>query len=145
MGWDRGRYYTRSRKVNGRVVREYIGTGPAAELAARMDALERESRRLKAQEARQQQDDLDALDAKLEILCERADLVAARPTRGHQRTPAIRAFNGSDVRHPEPTDREPARSPGASGRRGGNGSRGVRRNSRDQPITWLWNHVKLRS
>jgi hypothetical protein len=76
MGWDRGRYYTRSRKVNGRVVREYIGTGPAAELAARMDALERESRRLKAQETRRQQDDLDALDAKLEILCERADLVA---------------------------------------------------------------------
>jgi hypothetical protein len=26
MGWDRGRYYTRSKKVNGRVVREYIGT-----------------------------------------------------------------------------------------------------------------------
>jgi hypothetical protein len=30
MGWDRGRYYTRSRKVNGRVVREYVGTGPVA-------------------------------------------------------------------------------------------------------------------
>jgi len=31
MGWDQGRYYTRSRKVNGRVVREYIGTGRVAE------------------------------------------------------------------------------------------------------------------
>jgi hypothetical protein len=38
MAWDRGRYYTRSRKVNGRVDREYLGTGEAAERAARQDA-----------------------------------------------------------------------------------------------------------
>ena len=24
MGWERGRYYTRSRKVDGRVIREYV-------------------------------------------------------------------------------------------------------------------------
>jgi hypothetical protein len=34
MGWDKGRYFTRSRKVNGRVVREYVGTGEVAELIA---------------------------------------------------------------------------------------------------------------
>jgi hypothetical protein len=76
MGWDRGRYYTRSRKVSGRVVREYVGTGPAAELAARLDARGREERARKARDIRRHKDDLDALDAQLKALCERVDLAA---------------------------------------------------------------------
>src|SRR5215204_2543171 len=49
MGWEsreRGkrRYYTRSRWVNGRVVREYVGSGPAAEIAALEDEYKRQQR-----------------------------------------------------------------------------------------------------
>ena len=52
MGWEKGRYYTRSRKVKGRVVREYIGAGRIGELTAELDAIERERRDLKRHEAR---------------------------------------------------------------------------------------------
>ncbi|SRR6266498_1697927 len=76
MGWERGRYYTRSRKVNGRVVREYVGTGRVAELVAQMDALEREKRRLEALELRQEKAELADLDANLTALIETTDLVA---------------------------------------------------------------------
>jgi len=47
MAWEgRGnnRYYTRSRKVAGRVVRVYLGKGPEAHLAAALDAQRRQER-----------------------------------------------------------------------------------------------------
>jgi hypothetical protein len=48
MSWDakRGgrRYYYRSRKVAGRCVKSYLGRGPVAELAARLDGQERDAR-----------------------------------------------------------------------------------------------------
>ena len=72
MGWDKGRYYTRSRKVNGRVVREYVGTGEAAERVAQQDAIawqEREARRAVRGE-------LAALDAPLDELAELTELLA---------------------------------------------------------------------
>ena len=75
MAWERG-YYYRVRKVNGRVVREYVGTGAVAELIAQMDALERERRQLEALEQRQENDELKALDAELKIVNERANLAA---------------------------------------------------------------------
>jgi hypothetical protein len=76
MGWDKGRYYTRSRKVNGRVVREYIGTGRVAELAAELDALEREKRRRAARALRRERDELAALEADVRAASQAADLVA---------------------------------------------------------------------
>lgn len=75
MGWERG-YYYRVRKVNGRVVREYIGAGKVAGLMARLDALEREHRRLEALEQRQVKEELKALDADLKAVNERTDLAA---------------------------------------------------------------------
>jgi hypothetical protein len=62
MSWEtRGRHrrYTRTLRRGGRVVRQYLGTGAAAELAARADARAREARRhdaeaLRAEEAHRQ-------------------------------------------------------------------------------------------
>jgi hypothetical protein len=45
MSWEKGRYYTRSRRVNGRIVREYLGCGPIAHAEAEIDRLELEFRR----------------------------------------------------------------------------------------------------
>jgi hypothetical protein len=86
MGWDRGRYYTRSRKVNGRVVRQYVGTGEAAEQAARLDAITRQEREAR----RAARAELAALDAALDDLAEQTDLLtravlAAAGYRRHHR------------------------------------------------------------
>jgi hypothetical protein len=42
MSWDRQanrRYYSRSTKINGRIIREYVGGGEVGEIAATLDAL----------------------------------------------------------------------------------------------------------
>jgi hypothetical protein len=75
MGWERG-YYYRVRKTNGRVVREYVGKGRIAALAARLDTAEREKRRQQAIALRHEKNDLEALDADLKALAEGCDLLA---------------------------------------------------------------------
>ena len=73
MGWERG-YYYRVHKVKGRVVREYVGTGWVAELAAQTDALEREKRQRAVRELRQQKAELAALDADIKTMGETTEL-----------------------------------------------------------------------
>ena len=75
MAWERG-YYYRVRKVNGRVVREYIGGGEIGKLVAEIDALERERRQLEVLERHQEKEELAALDADLQVLNERINLAA---------------------------------------------------------------------
>lgn len=49
MSWERrtrgGLYYTRSWRIGGRIVREYVGTGDRAERAAQLDAMRRAAAR----------------------------------------------------------------------------------------------------
>lgn len=76
-GWDKnGRYYTRSKRVNGRVVREYIGGGYAGELVARMDAIERDKKETARQCVKIERERIAELDAPLAELNELADLLA---------------------------------------------------------------------
>jgi hypothetical protein len=77
--WERrergGLYYYRSRRVNGRVEKEYIGTGPLAELAAEADALEHRQREEEAKAWQAERERLEALEGLTEELCEAAELL----------------------------------------------------------------------
>ena len=98
MGWEKresgGPYYTRSRKVGGQVVREYLGGGILGHIAALQDAQERQWREAEAAVWEEERDSLEALVTPVEDLCEateilyRATLVAAgfrRHRRGEWR------------------------------------------------------------
>jgi hypothetical protein len=96
--WERrqrgGLYYTRSRKVGSRVVREYVGGGLLGQLAAQMDAEERRRREEENAAWKQEQERMETLVSPAEELCEgvetlaRATLLAAgyhRHNRGEWR------------------------------------------------------------
>jgi len=77
MAWERaGRYYTRSKKLNGRVHREYIGGGLVGELAAAADAQRRVERAIAAAEWQEEKARLAALDALLNALEAQTRLIA---------------------------------------------------------------------
>jgi hypothetical protein len=78
--WERrergGLYYTRSRKEGGRVIREYVGGGILGELAARMDAEERQRREREEAARKAERESLEELSALVEELCEGAETMA---------------------------------------------------------------------
>jgi len=79
MAWERrkrgGLYYTRSRKLNGRVLREYFGGGPLGQLAALQDEREKRQREEQAAYWREEQEALDALEAPVDEFSEATDLL----------------------------------------------------------------------
>ncbi len=79
MAWEKrergGLYYTRSRKEGGRVVREYVGGGVLGELAARMDAEDRQRREEETAARREERERLDSLDGLTEELHEAAEVL----------------------------------------------------------------------
>jgi DNA-binding transcriptional MerR regulator len=87
MSWETRtngkRYYTRSRRVGGRIQREYIGGGTIGELAAMYDKIDRETRLQEVEmnrELRRQAKQLDEVLAQFEELADnvgRGILIAA--------------------------------------------------------------------
>jgi hypothetical protein len=80
MAWERrergGPYYTRSRKVNGKVVREYVGGGLLGQIAARMDAEERRRREEEAAAWKEERERLEELAGLADELCEGVEVIA---------------------------------------------------------------------
>lgn len=82
MSWETrargGHYYTRSRKVNGRVVREYVGCGPEAEQVAASDAERTAKREAERAVVRAERERVQAIDTEFANLHRTVDLL----TRG---------------------------------------------------------------
>jgi hypothetical protein len=80
MGWESrdrgGSYYTRSRKVNGRVIREYVGGGVIGEITALEDAQARREREERARLDREERERVETLTRSVEELCEEAEMLA---------------------------------------------------------------------
>ena len=82
MAWERrergGRYYTRSRRSpkDGRVIREYVGTGPLAEIVAEEDRTKRELAEAKREWEKEELERLKALAAPVFELSEAAEILA---------------------------------------------------------------------
>jgi len=97
MAWDvcgNTRYYTRSRRVDGRVTREYYGKGEAAHLAAALDAQKRQQREAQLAARRHDRERWQAACAPLDQVIEdctlfvQAALIAGgyhRRNKGHWR------------------------------------------------------------
>ena len=80
MPWEKrergGLYYTRSRRVNGKVVREYVGGGVLGELVARMDATDRRRREEEKAAWREERERLEELASLVDELCQDVETLA---------------------------------------------------------------------
>ena len=82
MAWEArkrgGRYYTRSRRSQegGRVLREYVGSGPLAELAAEADRERRELEEARREREREELGRLKGLAAPVLEMSEAAEILA---------------------------------------------------------------------
>jgi hypothetical protein len=110
MGWDSGRYYGRSRKVNGRVVREYIGSGRVTELMPKWIILERERRLLDAEDLQREKVDLAWLDADMNEQINEREMYR-RDIRGHPRAESIEKTCHKPERRPNQPLNERPRTP----------------------------------
>jgi hypothetical protein len=102
--WERrergGLYYTRSREVNGRVVREYVGGGALGEFAARVDAEDRRRREEVAAAWREERERLEGLTSLVDEFCQEAETIA----RAALLAAGLRRHNRGEWRRPR--DRE---------------------------------------
>lgn len=77
MAWESrrgsGRYYTRSRRENGRVVREYWGSGRLGELAAEMDQLESTRCEIDRLKWKAEKEEIEQVDRQIQKLEEMAN------------------------------------------------------------------------
>jgi hypothetical protein len=80
VAWEKrergGRYYTRSRREGGRVVREYVGGGLAGELAAEEDRIRRELAEKQREREKEELERLKALAAPVLEVSEAAEILA---------------------------------------------------------------------
>ena len=78
MSWIRRNqrhYYSRSYRVDGSIVREYVGGGAAGEQAATEDAQRRAQRQAATATRRAEQDRWDQATSTLQELCDLSDLL----------------------------------------------------------------------
>jgi hypothetical protein len=69
------RYLTQSRKRHGRIIREYLGTGPVAEALYHVEAMERQQRHAAREAWRQSLADQTAIDAQVQRWWAQQDLL----------------------------------------------------------------------
>jgi hypothetical protein len=80
VAWEKrergGRYYTRSRREGGRVLREYVGAGLAGELAEEKDRAKRELQQAEREREREELERLKALAAPVFEVSEATEILA---------------------------------------------------------------------